>query len=896
MAVNAIRFRTNIDDQPIFIKEAQVINLYLQYILDDTISNDVDFGFRWGTSPDLLDSQVTVRESRVYDERYFNYYNFITSLSEFSEVADSTILFFQPFLYDVVADSYIIEGLGTVSINIDTLRNPPSITGGRDENIGYFSRFHYDIDSEIIYPTIEFSETVDFTSIAFSSTNNVSGYYGFSHRYDLEGIPPGAYYHRIKGEYSDGTIEYSTPLIHTIVFGYLGTIIRGVEQFDQDSTKINFSLRFSRGGDDNRFSSFTAGLEWSNDGVVWKNNNEMTFNWATYMSTQDVDFTTPIDLLKDPSVLHNNIDYKIYYYHPVTNEKVVSEVFTISIDYPIYITPLNTKLLTGVDSSERIHGSILYNGFVYGSSRNETGLIKIDENNFANIKKYAFYDSESDELNEVNPLDALEQVVRIGQYLYMASGRMLIQFNTITEEYKSIWGLSYSHNAPPLAADDNFIYAEADGDRWVKLSPNKLLNVPKFGSSIGTSEGDIVPDESYYPNEQGINIDDPTNYPENVYNRGIAVHSAAVDESYLYLTFVSWDGSDENPFFELHKIEKLTMSAAGYCRVPKSTDDMTQSDTHLFLGPELANPNHFGKDMGLVYIDKETLTLKSLRYLSGISANANGYMALRFGKYLLVGYIDRSIFLLDIDNIDQWETEQYKGEFVDFHFKLDLQSPIKYGVPNEALYDEATKKFYFFIWGADGDESAIVETELTQFDFSEPITVSAQYNREIASNTVSLLASIEGTNEAFTLIDKGFEFDTSIGFETSQSFSVPVLDEFTIDVPDLAESTEYFYRAYLTYEGEAPILSETVSFSYTHIYGLQGKVWETRDKLVFLEGANVGVIKMGESTIHSNLTTDANGEFRLELPDGLSDYMIFGNHIDSTRPIFPKRITPKIIG
>jgi len=42
--------------------------------------------------------------------------------------------------------------------------------------------------------------------------------------------------------------------------------------------------------------------------------------------------------------------------------------------------------------------------------------------------------------------------------------------------------------------------------------------------------------------------------------------------------------------------------------------------------------------MGLVYIDKLTLTLKSLRYLSGTATSANGFMALRFGKYLLVGY------------------------------------------------------------------------------------------------------------------------------------------------------------------------------------------------------------------------------------------------------------------
>jgi len=629
-----------------------------------------------------------------------------------------------------------------------------------------------------------------------------------------------------------------------------------------------------------------------------------SFTWATASSAFDVEFSRP-----ELEAAKGTIWVTAYITNPETGDVIIGNVIEIAIDYPKPILLDEYVLLDGVsaNTAERIHGSLLYVDYVYGSSRNETGLIRINKNDLTDTTTFQFYMGYKSDPTppDAYKLDTFEQIQRIGDYLYMKASGFLVQFNTITEEYKVFsWYSTYNE---PIVCDDSFVYISSKDDNiWAKISHQQFLDTPFSESTtiVGTREAGST-HLVYDVTSQGAHIDFPLEYPQTLPEEDIVVHASEVDDDFLYLSFTTPLNNtygDPNTVdttrYELHKVNKHTMEAAGWCFIPRSTDDMCQNQTHLFLGPENQIYDYYGRDMGLVYIDKLTMTPKSLKFLSSTVTSSVGFMALRFGKYLMVEYNrEPSIFLLDLDTIDQWDNEEYRGQFVVSHFTLKLPNGNDAGgIPNEAVYDSVADQFYIFYWGASGENSAISKISLNSFDFSEPITVSAQYNREIASNTVSLLASITGTNEAFTLIDKGFEFDTSIGFETSQSFSIPVLDEFTIDVLDLAESTEYFYRAYLTYEGEAPILSETVSFSYTHIYGLQGKVWETLDKLVFLEGTSVGVIKMGESTIHSNLITDVNGEFRLELADGLSDYIIFGNHLDATKPIFPKRITPKIIG
>jgi len=903
-----VRLTTNINDEFIFSKSDtefrfafEVFN-YNYYIWGEL----VEYGINWGTDPLNLSNNSSTLQSLSKDRYSFlsREVNFANDI--FDTVAPDTSIFIEP--YFSYSDDETVGATGIVyEINSNSLLLNQKVTGGYRSDESWRNILSYEVEqSNVTNLQLEISSTPTFDTITnVLSVYSVEASSNLVH-FSAEYLDAGVHYYRISADYTDTGIILTTPIEFATTFGYEAAYIYAVNRSTVDKNNIDFLTRIERSGYDQADIVLTIVVEVKEVSEnVFTSVLEFPITFSKTLKNVSEYLSVPLVDLKGFS--SNDLIYRMYYEHPFKVETIVTEEFSINVDFPELITPSRSQLLTGANSAERIHGSLIYNGFIYGSSRNYTGLVKIEQTDFSNVKNFVFYSTQLYETNSQYPLGGLEQVCRIDNYLYMKSDRYVIQFDTVTEEYKTFYGGTL-RGEQPLVVDESFIYTPIEEDpinfagmKWLKISHSKIVNasLPKFGANIGELE-DIKPESFYDPESQGAHIDDATNYPESISSKGIVVHSAIVDNNFLYLAFTTiteTTAGQENPLFELHKIDKSTMDSAGWCHIPKGTDDMCMSDTHLFVGIELSEPTDYGKDMGLAYIDKNTMTLKSLRYLSGRAFSANGYMALRFGNYLLVGYIDKSIFLLNLDNIDQWETEQYKGEFVDFHFSFDLASDAIYGIPNEALYNEVTQKFYFFIWPrAYEQESAIIETEFSQFDFSEPITVSAQYNREIASNTVSLLASITGTNEAFTLIDKGFEFDTSIGFETSQSFSIPVLDEFTIDVPDLAESTEYFYRAYLTYEGEAPILSDTLSFSYTHIYGLQGKVWETRDKLVFLEGANVGVIKMGESTIHSNLTTDANGEFRLELPDGLSDYMIFGNHIDSTRPIFPKRITPKIIG
>ena len=659
-------------------------------------------------------------------------------------------------------------------------------------------------------------------------------------------------------------------------------------------------------------------------------------------------------------------------------------------------------VLSGAVPGDGIHGSLYYNGYVYGSSREDTGLIKINKNDYSDRESFIFYGTQAYEDSGSFPLLLLEQIQRIGIYIYGKAPNYIFQFNTVTETYKTI--KSFSLKDQPLVADDQYLYVSSiDKGFWNKISHADLIdsNRSKFSFMV---ESEFV--AIYDITSQGAHIDYPEIYPNSLLIDEIYAHSTVVDDDFLYISFTSggrnslgYEDTPERPRYELHKVNKHTMQPAGWCFIAGATDDMCDNATHLFLGVELRYNSTYGRDFGLMYVDKATMTMKTLRYLDGSLMSANGYLSLRFGKYLMVGYIENNaLFLLDLDRVSEWENEQFSGEFVELQFNLVAPSTspttVGYDTPNEAVYDSVDETLHFFFWnhGA-GSTSKIGRAKLTNFDLSEPIivtsqytreissntvqllasfeggstgqvftnkgfefgttatlefsqsfsvpvldefttsvsdlepntdyyfrsfvtpdggttiysstqtfsfseyrTVSAQYNREVASNSVKLLATIEGTNGASALLDKGFEFGTLADLSTAQIFDIPIANSFAIDMLDLAENTDYYFKAYSTYENSPTIFSGTLTFSFTHIYGLEGKVWETLDKAVFLEGANVGVIKMGESTIHSNLTTDANGVFRLELPDGLSDYMIFGNYIDSTRPIFPKRITPKIIG
>jgi len=676
----SVILRENINKVPLYTKNATEIIFLFGIIADSRTptENDTEFGIKWGIEPSNLANTSSALDS--VDESRYSYLTKLVNLpkTDFSAIPANTPVFIQPYFTEV--SSGVNYATGEVfEINSDLLQQDQKVIGGYISIYGYRSYAYYNIDTtNLLSSSLEISSTPTFdiiTTITESAAFNLP----WTDSFTIDGLDAGQHFIRVSAEYSDVGTVISTPIEFTAIFEYANPTSFTL-RIERPEQTVAFSVRVGRNGGDIVHHTVPIGVQWRDiDEVEFTNTVNSSAYWTRTSATLNVAIHVP--LAQFAGAYQKRIIWRVFYENPYTNEILYSAEFNNSVDYPEIIGTSKSALLTGVNSAERVHGSLFHEGFIYGSSRNETGLIKIDKNNFTNIKKYAFYDSESDELNGVNPLDFLEQIVRIGQYLYMKSGDRLIQFNIDTEEYKIF--TRFVGGSQPIVADETYIYIVTLNYDWVKISHSKLIdvNLPKFGTTVGTTvEYDIVVEDSYDPNSQGAHIDDPVNYPKTLREIGIVVHSGAVDANYLYLAYTSsWSGavdSDAHPIFELHKIDKSTMSPAGWCHIPKSTDDMTTSDTHIFLGPELYIYTDFGRDAGLIYIDKLTLTLKTLRYLSGTATSANGYMALRFGKYLLVGYINNSNFLLNLDNIELWDNEQYSGEFVDSHFILEDDTAI----------------------------------------------------------------------------------------------------------------------------------------------------------------------------------------------------------------------------
>lgn len=403
-------------------------------------------------------------------------------------------------------------------------------------------------------------------------------------------------------------------------------------------------------------------------------------------------------------------------------------VYEIAFADPELIETTDVTLTT----ADYVHGSLIFGGYIYGVTRGipfptthgklvKTPLSDISSFELIDIKATDTTDPYTSETYSKN----MEQIIECGGYLYFIfyvteGGKYyLCQFNPEINDYKvfelpSIIGIG----SAPILTDGTFLYLSTLYNVY-KISASKFINeLPKYNTY------EVFPevDATYGASSQGGHI--LGGYSELMKGQ---VHSATLDSEYLYLAYTTRGVGESASGYsvdydvatcELHKVRISDMSASGWIKIPKSTDDCTQNDTHLFYGIEIASNadiRSYGYGWGNYAVRKSDLRITALpRYCSLDNPPVTGsYGAFIFGKYLVEIKTNRVIYVLNPLDADNWSIDEPIGKRLITSFRTVAQL-------NELLL-APDKIFYAFGWSA---PSQLMKLNLQMLDYHLRIKVA----------------------------------------------------------------------------------------------------------------------------------------------------------------------------
>lgn len=536
------------------------------------------------------------------------------------------------------------------------------------------------------------------------------------------------------------------------------------------------------------------------------------------------------------SFIINSESTKIYsivndYDHYIENGAVLTPT-TIDIEERVELDEINNP-------SINVHGSIMYNGYVYGSTRGSAGyphhgvITKTPLNNISATVNYvikpstqpdSYYDGLADSFaKNLAYASGMEQIVEVGGYLYtvaqsdQVTGYILVQFDPINNTSKKFRISSNDITSrAPLLADDTYLYFVSQ--RYIKKVLASQFVGDQFSEFNTDADFPLVTEGIYDMQSEG-------GYIEGGYNAvdtGI-VHSIVMDSEYIYAAYTTSDISagdtDSSGYlsslgvstYEVRKVKISDMSPAGWKKIPKSTDDCTQTDTHLFYGIEVlpnANVNTYGYGWGAYAVRKSDLNVTGLPKLHQTDESPvyGSYASLIFGDYLIDCKTNKYVYVIDITDVDNWSVNEPVGKrtlkVYDFEYEnTPITNPI-----NELLRNE-DGKFYAFTWG----DNTLNQLELTGMDFFSVPTVNT-ISSVVDNNSVVLTGFILNTGGK-SITEKGFKYGTSPDNLINTVINNDETSEFQSSIYDLKYGTTYYYQSYaINSEGESTsnILSFTI--------------------------------------------------------------------------------------
>jgi hypothetical protein len=373
------------------------------------------------------------------------------------------------------------------------------------------------------------------------------------------------------------------------------------------------------------------------------------------------------------------------------------------------ITPTDSIVFDGPGGeleANRVHGIVLANGYVFGSTRHYGRIVRVAVDDYLDreVLQLTF---------DGNPItEAIDEIVFCNGFIWGAAGTKLIRINPDTLDFDVTIVPNSNAFAPIATSNGRYIYVSNETsvskyDTNLMTGATILTNVPG-GLITNALVGVFI--------KTALNSNNLTDF----------VHSWASDNDYLYLAYTTGFGVDRYGFswvMETLKIRISDMTLVGRVDHPKATDDMTQNETHLFYGieatalPVVRDLEPYGAEWGGFAIRKTDLNLTHTGKYHEVEYNpflperatAGSYASLIFGDVLVDMKLDNRTYLIDITNVDLWSGDDLVGQHT--LGVIDFIPPLG-RTPNELKIDE-NGYFHAFTWP--GGMSPDAESGLIRF-------------------------------------------------------------------------------------------------------------------------------------------------------------------------------------
>lgn len=587
--------------------------------------------------------------------------------------------------------------------------------------------------------------------------------------------------------------------------------------------------------------SFVSRLEWRityYDGDVLHNVTRVINrgqNNTDYMNFQTTDYNIVIKKIESVIVGPSNEETKFVY----------NKNFII-LKNPIKdIALLNIKNL----SLSGVHGSTLFNGFIFGSARNKdatnNNIVKISATDSSNITYLSLLDTAG------AIAYGFDQIIECSGYLYALGSNELFQINPTTLEYRSFKFTGFGSIAlSPILGDQEFLYVVST-TKICKIRATDLQN-----SLPGVT--DIMPYILYSTELSPAIPGTPNNY----------IHSGVVDDSHVFIATTS--GSSNNPY-SFAKILKSNLSILGSVQVPKATDDMTQNTEFCYLGIELGPSDTVGIGYGTYAVRKSNLEVLPLGALSlqdygSYPQTIVSYASLFFGDFLFDFKVNRKIYQLNTLTTSDWTSEK-PGMATIQQYNYNAE-----GIMNEVLFDADTQTFHAFFWKNNG----IARSDYATFKipdliiFTNPVIVSLPITTLDNNNNYILNASI--TSSGGTPVTEAY-FEI-LDLQNNQIETIPVFTSNGAKSTPYSSQTSFRYRFVAkNLKGTSTTATQTVVIVITEIYKFAGTVFY--DELP-ASGVSLFLVEKNKDTILNTTLTSLDGAYEFSNLEKDKDYAIFG--------------------
>jgi hypothetical protein len=502
---------------------------------------------------------------------------------------------------------------------------------------------------------------------------------------------------------------------------------------------------------------------------------------------------------------------------------------------PQILDVLNADYISTLEDENRasrnIHGSILYNGYVYGCPRNPYDGTGVHEG-LPSIARINVNDYSDWELLEINCgpdypdtiLYNFEQIVEIGGFLFTIGVRQgfvvpdpvapvgvyLVVIDPQSFSYKLFRIPEPNFHSEPLATDGTYLYIITPQYIY-KVNPSDYTNPP---NQFYIEDVDLITPQNwgqpgwiYDSYIQGGYLVNPVSGYAG-WDKGFC-HAAVADGMHLFAAYTSGAASGyqplkgQNGIHEIHVIRTSDMSAVSWRYIPKCTDDMCQTTDFLFFGIEVqagANPATYGYGWGTYALKKSELISQGYNCpiygLPKLHKDDNppaiqSYASLIFGNYLLDFKTDMRCYILDITDVESWSlTEDVGKRTLDVvRFKVAGSFNLR-GVPNEAVLDE-NNVFHSFLWAS---PSGAIRYQIPGYSFFTPPTTQT-IGANIVGFDVTLAGYVLNDNGA-SVIAVGFEIGDNDDPSTwTESIPATGYPSFTADLLNMLPGA-YYYHAF----------------------------------------------------------------------------------------------------